>query len=162
METPQRRGAAESIDSLIHRCDDASPERGETTRREETSPEVAAPDGDVGGDDNHGDGDDECVEDDDIEVPLIDLPDPVEEMTFPPDLSQYPAKAAALQQLTDNIRSQQQLKRGIRVSYPTTWGAYSKWHSSMYGIAPPVCAQTGLMWVTRILGTQFLIHAAAH
>ena len=161
METPQRRGAAESIDSLLHRCD-ASPERGETTRREETSPEVAAPDGDVGGDDNHVDGDDERVEDDDIEDPLIDLPDPVEEMTFPPDLSQYPAKAAALQQLTDNIRSQQQLKRGIRVSYPTTWRAYSKWHSSMYGIAPPVCAQTGLMWVTRIMGTQFLIYGAQH
>ena len=53
METPQRRGAAESIDSLIHRCDDASPERGETTRREETNPEVAAPDGDVGGDDGY-------------------------------------------------------------------------------------------------------------
>ena len=93
---------------------------------------------------------------------MIDLPDPVEEMTFPPDLSQYPAKAAALQQLTDNIRSQQQLKRGIRVSYPTTWRAYSKWHSSMYGIAPPVCAQTGLMWVTRIMATQFLIHGAQH
>ena len=41
------RGPAEDIESLLHRCD-ASPERGETTRREETSPEVAAPDGDVG------------------------------------------------------------------------------------------------------------------
>jgi hypothetical protein len=82
-------------------------------------------------------------------------------MMFPPDLSQYPAKAAGI---TTAYRQypQQQLKRGIRVSYPTTWRAYSKWHSSMYGIAPPVCAQTGLMWVTRIMGTQFLIHGAQH
>ena len=51
MQVHQRGGAGESIDSLLHRCDEG-PERGETTRREKTSPEVAAPDGDVGGDDN--------------------------------------------------------------------------------------------------------------
>ena len=61
----QRGGAAESIDSLLHRCDE-SPEREETTRREETNPEVAAPDGDAGGGDNEV-SDGECVEDDDIE-----------------------------------------------------------------------------------------------
>ena len=119
MQTPQRGGAAESIDSLLHRCDE-SPERGETTRCEETNPEVAAPDGDAGGGGNEVSDGDECVEDDDIEGSMIDLPDPVEEMSFPPDLCQYTAKAGALQQLTDNIRGQQQLKRGIRVSYPTT------------------------------------------
>ena len=70
------------------------------------------------------DGDDECVEDDDNEDPLIELPDPVEEMTFPPDLSQYPAKVGALQQLTDNIRSQQQLKRGISVGSHIRYGSY--------------------------------------
>jgi hypothetical protein len=161
MQVHQRGEAVESIDSLLHRCDEI-PEREETTRREETNPEVAAPDGDAGGGDNEVSDGDECVDDDDKEDSLIDLPDPVEEMSYPPDLCQYTAKAGALQQLTDNIRGQQQLKRGIRVSYPTTWRAYSKWHSSMYGVAPPACAQTGLMWVTRILGTQFLIHAAAH
>ena len=112
-----------------------------------------------------GAGDDEMeppIEDDEDDDPEDDVHVilPIEQMSYPPDLTKDATKMEALRCQAFNIAASAAIHTGVRTSYPTTWTAYAKWHVGIYKEVPPVCGITKLMWMTRELGTKFVCQRA--
>ena len=76
----------------------------------------------------------------------------------PPDHPEDKHEALRIQ--AANIIKAKSSRNGI-VTHEGQWRSYDLWHTFRFGWPAPRCSWTGLIWLDRLLGTEYMSYMAA-